>query len=215
MKNIDETLLKYIDDIDLDTVELTGDELQRIQNMVLEKSCIERKPKHVKYKWKLISGLLAACFVVIIGFGIVGQKWNTPPDNPQITNPLVSFNTIKEAKANLNDDMMYPHQLPKGYSLEHIWVIDEIILSLEYGMGDDVITFRVTTSDEEISGDYRTYDKEERITYNDTDIVLKSNNGKVYLATWQNFGQSFAISTSAGLSQEEIITIIKNVRNSE
>lgn len=211
MKNVDEKLLNYLDEMEVDTVELSKEELQRIHKMEVDKMETKKVVKP-KFKWKLASGLVAACLVVVVSASVgVSNLNNEVIQQPQLINPYVEYSDLDSVEEAMGYDIMVPHSLPDGYKQVNSTVIDNKLLSIDYTNDINTITYRTGQGSEDISGDYNSYTDEEIINVKDINVTLKGGAGKINIAIWENDGQTFSINAINGISENEITGIIESV----
>lgn len=126
-------------------------------------------------------------------------------------NPFTEYKTIDEAKKTLKFEAKLPSAVPSGYKLEYVSVMSDDFLNLTYKNGEKEITYRTAAGTEDISGDYNIYEKTEVIEAGGCAVTVKGNGEKYNLAVWNN-GDSYAISSSEGLSKDEIVKIAENIK---
>lgn len=86
------------------------------------------------------------------------------------------------------------------------------IAQIQYGSGEDGITFRKAMANEDISGDYTDYEYELVEADNDIQITLKGNQLGVYnLAIWTKENYSYSLSIPSGLDSDTLLSIIKAI----
>jgi len=209
MKNLNDKFLDYLDQMEADTVELSKEELQRIYKMEEEK-IMSKKIIKPKFKWKIASGLVAACLILTVSV-IVPNLNNDVSQQQQIINPCVNYSDLDSAKEAMGYDIMVPQSLPDGYKLINIAIISNNLLSIDYTNDTNEITYRTAKESGDISGVYNIYTDEKTINIKDINVTLKGDNGKINLAIWETDGQTFSINDRNGLSESEVIKIIESV----
>lgn len=215
MKNIDTNsnndLLDYLDDMEIDSVELSKDELQKIHKLELDK-INSTKVKRPLFKWKIASGLVAACFVIVLSISISAPKHNNNIyQPPKIVNPYIEYNDIESAEEILGYDVMIPTIIPEDYTISNIVIIDNKILSIDYENDSEKINYRTSEGNDEISGDFNNYENVNQIEIDNKNITLKGNDNKIHLISWNYDEQVFSIYSDQGLSQDQVINIIENI----
>ncbi|GMQ57012.1 hypothetical protein AN1V17_14060 [Vallitalea sediminicola] len=215
MKKIDTNsnndLLDYLDEMEIDSVELSKDELQKIHKLELDK-INSKKVVRPLFKWKIASGLVAACFVLVLSIGISTPKHNNNISQPtEIVNPYIEYNDIESAEEILGYDIMIPTIIPEDYTISNIVIIDNNILSINYETVSEKITYRTSKGNDEISGDFTNYEDVNQIEIDTKNITLKGNDNKIHLVSWNYDEQVFSIYSDQGLSQDQVINIIENI----
>ncbi|WP_273326305.1 DUF4367 domain-containing protein [Vallitalea guaymasensis] len=211
--NSTDNLLEYLDEMEIDSVELSKDELQKIHKLELEKI----KSKKVKvskrfFNWKISSGLVAACFVLVLSISISVPKIIEHIDQPtKIVNPYIEYNDVDTAIEELGYDAMVPTKMPEEYTISNVVIIDNTILSIDYETASEKINYRTSEKNEDISGDFTIYEDVKQIQIDNKDITIKGNHDKIHLVSWKHNNQSFSMYSNQGLSQKQVIGIIENI----
>lgn len=128
-----------------------------------------------------------------------------------IPNPFTEYKTIDEAKKVLKFEAKLPSAVPSGYKLEYVSVMSDDFLNLTYKNGEKEATYRTAVGTEDISGDYNVYEKTEAVEAGGSTVTIKGSGGTYNLAVW-NDGESYAISSSKGISKEELIKMAENIK---
>ena len=81
-----------------------------------------------------------------------------------------------------------------------------------YTADENDIMIRKVALKEDISGDYTTYDSEEKITVDDVEITVKGHGEIKYLATWINGEFSYSVQVSVGTDMESIMELVHTVK---
>lgn len=75
--------------------------------------------------------------------------------------------------------------------------------------GTAQVMFRKGTGDEDISGDYNTYGKEEALSVSGCTITLKGNDDGCSLATWTDGTYAYSISVASPISGEAFRSLLE------
>ncbi len=209
MNNISDGLLAYIDSLELNVLELNDQEINRIHQKAINK--VQHKKITKRYpRWKLASGLVAACLILLISINSLIDR-PCPVPNTNISNPQVEYSSVENAEQTLGYDALIPNEIPQGYTLAKIYVIDNNLLSIDYMKDSDVVNFRTAPGSEDVSGDFNHYELEKTVTIDQISILLKGNANSFNLAIWQTERYSFSILSSAGILENEMIKMIKSI----
>lgn len=101
-------------------------------------------------------------------------------------------------------------QLPFEVQQTEYTLIFGTLAQVEYiGAAGETLSIRAEQGTEDVSGDYSTYDSEQIITVGSTTVTLKSMENSVQLAIWQKDGISYAISSEPGLTQEQMLELVR------
>ncbi len=117
-------------------------------------------------------------------------------DNTQIPNPFVDCDTLADAAALADFDIIVPDSVD-GYEERAITAMENDMIQVLYLHGDDQVCIRKAVGDEECSGDYNAYSEEQTVTVGDKEVTMRGNNGKVMVAVWSEGGYSYSIGVYA------------------
>lgn len=208
MKKVDDKFLEYIENLEVDEVELSQEEIERIHKMELDKTRFV-KPVKSKIKWWQTAGI-AAVAILIISITLITQ--NSNQTDPLLLNPIVEYEDINSAEKAIGYDFSLPEYLPEGFSQQEIFIIDNEIVSIDYVSDTTNINYRTSQGSKDNSGDFTIYNNEKIIDIKGLNITIRGNDEKINLAIWQDNSQSFSISTKDGLLESEIIKIIESIK---
>ena len=133
----------------------------------------------------------------------------------QLPNPITDFDTIDQAEKVVGFAVQTPHSIPLGYSQSQIQTIAEKTVQIFYKNGENQILFRQARGNEDISGDYNVYEQEQKISIGDVSFLLKGNDNKVNLATWQEGDYTYSMMVTPienGLDIETFQKMISSVK---
>lgn len=135
------------------------------------------------------------------------------PDDAVLTgNPVQSFDSIGELKRALPFEANLPVNPPEGYLLGDKSILNGTLAQLTYEKGEeDALTYRAWQGEEDNSGDFRSYEKEETVTVNEAEIQLKSTAGIYFSAVWKESGITYALLSRTGFSKAEWLKVIQHV----
>jgi len=154
-------------------------------------------------------GLIMVSFVVLSLVGCNSAK------ETEVANPFIEYETIDEAIAHVDFDVKLPTNMPTGYELEDIRVIENELIELVYTKEDSKISYRQGKGTEDISGDYNTYDEVVTEEINDYEVTLSGKDSKINLAVWTDGTCSYAVNLNvgeAGMDQAIATSIVEGVQ---
>ena len=99
-----------------------------------------------------------------------------------------------------------------GFQRGGIQVLNNEMIQVFFGSGEDEILVRKAAGSADISGDYNVYAETGTLTAGQLEIAVKGSEGLVHVATWTDGGYSYAVDASAGLSEDALSTLIAAVR---
>lgn len=138
--------------------------------------------------------------------------------NVQIPNPFFTCNSLEEAAeiAGFSINLPAKEDLP-DWTNEIIYrATKENLLEIIYPEDDTFereIRLRKAISDkDDISGDFRSYDKECELIISEKTVNVKMNKDIIYIVTWEDGIYKYSARVSDGMKKEEcekIISVIK------
>ena len=94
-------------------------------------------------------------------------------------------------------------------STSYTWCWNEFA-QIVYEGDNNSLTYRKTTVDDDISGDYNQYDQVSDITIDGVNITVKGNKDLYNLAIWHTKDYSYSISLDEGLELETMSELLQN-----
>lgn len=137
----------------------------------------------------------------------------TQTDNTQIPNPWTDYDSLDEAIATAGFDCTIPDTIG-GCSEKAFRVLDadgETMLEVIYADGEtEIARVRKAPGTEDISGDYNAYDEQD-VAVGDVTVTMKSADGLVKLAIWQDGGYTYTVSMEAGISADAMAELVSQI----
>lgn len=127
-----------------------------------------------------------------------------------ISNPFQQCKTLKEAEKIAGFKIKVPQNIKK-YKNTYIFAIKNDLIQLDYTSKKNEITIRKAIGKSDISGDYREFSQIKMIKLKNVEITLKGNKDLINVAIWEKNNFSFSISSSLGLTYNEIKKIIQSL----
>lgn len=214
----------------MEKITVTPQMEERILRNVLSKKESATETKKQPYpKWIKPVGTIAACFVIVIGAMAIRPmlmnnnrgnhqiQISRVPGNPggqQVThpNPIADIKGIDELKKTVAFELFVPQKLPNGYKIDNVSLISGKLVQIIYSDGSNNITYRVAKGHEDISGDYKSYEKSDSVKMGGSVITLKGGKSLINLATWIKDDCSYSLSFSTGIEKEVVVSIIENMK---
>jgi hypothetical protein len=128
-----------------------------------------------------------------------------------LTNALVSYLSVDEAKASLGFSPKTPTYLPSGYDLKYIYVISSSVLEIDYSYGSYILAFRSSVGSGDISGDSTTYSSTSTITVGSVTVTTKSNGSGIGLALWTSGDLAYSLVSGQGISTTDLTLLITSL----
>lgn len=170
--------------------------------------------------------LILAC--ILVGCGLTGKPSSSSGSSSATSDsgssssasvgmptPFTNYPNLEEAHEAMEIDFKAPGTMPEGFMPDSfsVWN-DKSIAQIIYMNGEDQITYRVspTLAPSEITGDHTEYPSQKDITVEDTQVSCKGNDeDAVLVATWQEDGLTYSISSNIPLTTSQLETIIKSI----
>lgn len=131
----------------------------------------------------------------------------------QIANPFTSCDTVEEAIETVGFPFSAPQSLPGGFHQSAISVMrDGSLAQVIYKKGDSEITYRISKTTGDISGDYNQYQTSEVTVIDGISINIRHNNGTVYVAYFENEGVNHCLNMRDGSSLDEINALVMSIK---
>lgn len=135
-------------------------------------------------------------------------------DSTQTPNPFTEYKTLEEASKASGIAFTVPEKLPAGYSADYVSAIKGELIQISYkNAKDSEILLRKGTGTDDISGDYNSYKTSEKVKINGHEVTLKGNDGKVFVAVWNDGTNSYAIDmTGTGLDKSTVTDMVSAIK---
>ena len=201
----------------MEHIEVTPEMRQRIlENLTKAEEKTARKA--VRFvPWKQVLSLAACAAVLLVGLKALprgNELGSTPPAESGVTagNPIEEYASLEALSAAAGFEVKQPGDLPfevqeTTYSL----VFGELAQVEQTGPAGESVLYRISQEEGDNSGDYNTYSREEQLTFGGVTVTLKGGEDGWHLAIWQADGFSYSLSSSAGLTTEQMQAMIETV----
>lgn len=197
----------------LEKIKMTKEMENRIMKNLKESNVNQSNiRKKFKFKWLKPVALTVGCCAIVASSIFIYPKLQNNNNDVQLVNPTKDVSSINELKTNLPFELKIPTKLPKEYTLDSTSIISSTLAQIEYTSKNDSITFRMTPGNEDISGDYNNYSKENKITVDGIEVTIRGDDRLYKVITWNNDNFSYSITSTAGLSEDIIHEIIRNIK---
>lgn len=133
-------------------------------------------------------------------------------ENVQIPNPFIDCDTLQDAASIAGFEVIVPASIA-GYNQDCIQAIDKDMIQVFYvDDAENVILIRKAVGSEDISGDYNTYTQEDTTTVGDMEVMMKGNDGLIYLAVWTNGDYTYSVSVHSGITHTSMADLIAEIQ---
>lgn len=124
-----------------------------------------------------------------------------------LPNPIVEYQTLEEVQAACGFVFKIP-ELPEGYKAERIMIIAGDTVSINYVKDGQVINFRTSQRDEDISGVYNEYGYTESFE----NAQIKGTGEYVNIALLKAGGVTYSLFSEKGLTRDEIVETLQSLK---
>ncbi len=128
-----------------------------------------------------------------------------------IANPFVEVSSLEEAARGAGFEMEAPEEV-EGFEGKRISYIKGTLIQVVYGPEDRELLIRKGVGEDDISGDYEVYEKEEEMTAGGRTLLTKANADGIYTVTWTEGGCAFALSCDSPMTEEMVKALAEEVR---
>ena len=206
MKNRYDKVMEYI--------EVTPAMHDRIMKRLCNEDFTQKQSKviHLKNYRKFAS--IAACFMVLLVSSVLIYN-NTNIFNQhsptQIVSSIEECSSIDELSNTVGFEVHQVQTLP--FNVEQTQYVSywEKIAQIMYSGEGNTLAFRMSAGSEDNSGDPGEYSNKQTISIGNIVVTLKGQGEMYKLAIWQTKGYSYSLNISNGISQEEMVKIVKSV----
>ena len=133
-------------------------------------------------------------------------------DSQQIPNPFADCDTLDDAAKLAGFTLELPEALDAKGERTIQAIENELISVLYSGEGDAEVLVRKGAGEEDVSGDYNTYENETTAEVDGAVVTLRGNGELVNLATWVRDGHAFSLYISAGAEAQEFTDLIAGIK---
>lgn len=189
--------------------------LQNVQAQSMQGQTGEEPVRKTSYSFRRYAPI-AACLLVVISLAIVLPKvWQpmegTPGGMTQVGNPMTEYASLQELEIAVGFEVNEIASLPFEMTQELYIAYDDEIAEIQYIGTDMEITYRKAAGVTDISGDYNEYDREETISVNGTEVLLKGYADSDSLAIWTQGEYSYALRLDPGADRETVRNLLQAI----
>jgi hypothetical protein len=209
------TLDKKYDEV-MEHLEVTSEMRQRILGNIQKIDITANKSAKV-IPFSVIKGFVAAAaclLIVLTGTLMLSDFLNRdqaqPGPDTLIPNPVTAAASADELSGLVGFEVTDLADLPfEPDSIDYSAIAD--LAQIQYRTGDQTVVYRKGIGNEDVSGDFNSYEQTETVDVNGVEIKISGSNEVCNLATWTNDGFSYSISFSEGIKNTDLLEIIAGV----
>lgn len=131
----------------------------------------------------------------------------------EIPTPFIEVNNLEEAIKETGFDITVPNDINGTSPSLFLVYNDEFnMIEVRYENGKDITYIRKNKGIEEnLSGNYNTYDNVYTVSINKNEIHLRANDELVFVGEWNKDGYSYSLSTSTGFNEEAFLALVSSI----
>lgn len=140
---------------------------------------------------------------------------SSPEENSsssQTPNPFADCETKEEAEELAGFSLTIPESLEQEGSTEAYRAMKDSMLEVLVSGEEDQIRIRKGAGEEDISGDYTAYEKEDTVEIGERKVTVKGDETLVYLAVWQEGEYSYSVSSENGMALEDMTQLVEGIQ---
>lgn len=197
----------------MEHIEVTSEMRSRILANIENMDFAEKKQtKIVRFRNIKRFAALAACLAVMLVGALTLPNLNIFNEPPVLgNNDIVEVSSVEELSKTVGFEVGEPGNLPFesesvvytaywGGMAEIIYTNDEQTAAFRKGIGDD-----------DVSGDYNSYELTNEISVDGINAALKGSGETYTLAIWTDGGFSYSLSLSEGVGEAEWIVMLQTM----
>lgn len=201
----------------MNKISVTPEMHQRILNNL--PPAVSRRKKILRFSRIARGCSVAACIALILAtvmmFSDITIKTPDQTNDPgeeltQAVNGMEECTSLDELSAKVNFPVAELNGLP--FSPQEVTYLSlwNNLAEIDYAGTENTITFRKSKENGDNSGDCNEYETTETLNINGISITVKGNSQTFSLAIWQNGEYSYSISMTAGITREQMISLLEN-----
>ncbi|MGG0812862.1 hypothetical protein ABE142_09295 [Paenibacillus alvei] len=169
---------------------------------------------------KRVTYVAVCCLFLLIGTLVTTHYYHQDDTVPNVQGPgpvLVSpgikeYSSLQELVAGIGFEVNGIGDIPFEVEDTSYLSIGVETAQIRYSGVNNSLTFRISPGTNDNSGNYEEYGDANIIQIGNEQVTIKGNQGKYELAIWNSHGFSYSLSLKKGVSEEELLSMIKSVR---
>lgn len=134
-------------------------------------------------------------------------------ESNQIPDPFSECESLEEAKALAGFEFAI-FEAPEECDRRVIHVLEgqQMTEVIDYDGEDGVFRTRKAKGSGDISGDYTSYETENRAEVGEISVTMKGSGELIYVAVWTQGDYTYSVSSESGVSQETMRELVQSVK---
>jgi hypothetical protein len=198
----------------MERIEVTDAMHDRVMRRVAEHEAAKRTRRRNR-RVSAVAGL-AAVLAIFVGVKMTqpavvpGDQGALSSQNPSAVHDQQTFASAEELSAAVGFEVPEIVSLPfdKAESIEYSR-IGAGLAQVVYSYGDSELTFRKAPGEDDISGDYNVYEKEETVDVDGAAVTLKGDGKGCCLAVWTDGEYSYSLMTNGNILESAMVQMVR------
>ena len=157
------------------------------------------------------------CVLALAGCG--SAKENAADETPEssadteIAVPFHEADSEEEAEKEAGFVISVPETVNGAVSRKFIVFNDHTLIDVRYldAEGNEVLSVRKCTEQENVSGDYNEYAEEKTVVSGSVTVTAKENDGTVYTAEWNDGTYGYSLHSDAGMDEDTLVSLVSEI----
>lgn len=195
-------------------INVTPEMHDRIMKNIRETD-FQTEPKRIIFfsHYKKYLSIAACLMVCIAGMLFVPNLINVDQEPPvQVVPDITTYSSKDELAAHVDFEVKEVHDIPFKVEQVEYTAYGKTMAQISYQGDENRMTFRMSTMDGDISGDYTQYEEEKNYALDGYNIALSGNNGRYELAVWRDGEFSYALQMDIGVAEDTMLQMIQSVK---
>ncbi|MGG4396369.1 hypothetical protein ABEX25_18860 [Paenibacillus thiaminolyticus] len=180
----------------------------------------EKRSRRLLNHTKRVTYVAACCLILLTGTLVTTYYYhqddtvpNVQGPGPELASPGINeYSSLQELVAGIGFEVTGIGEIPFEVENTSYLSLGVETAQIRYSGANNSLTFRISPGTNDNSGNYEEYGDANIIQIGNEQVTIKGNQGKYELATWNSHGFSYSLSLKKGVSEEELLSMIKSVR---
>ena len=155
---------------------------------------------------------VSLAMLLILCLAACGSNSNGKSSHEKEKEKQTEKETKEEAEELAGFSLTIPERLEQEGSTEAYRAMKDSMLEVLVSGEEDQIRIRKGAGEEDISGDYTVYEKEDTVEIGGRKVTVKGDETLVYLAVWQEGEYSYSVSSENGMALEDMTQLVEGIQ---
>jgi hypothetical protein len=198
----------------MNNIEVTIEMRDRILNNINQLDLNKISNNVVSFnKYKKYLSIAACLAILLVGSVAIHNTMNFMKNPEEQTIPeIVEYSSLNELSEAIGFSVKEVQNVP--FEVEKVlynayW---KELGEIQYIGENNTLTIRVSTFNEDISGDYSVYSDTKNITISGHSVTIKGDDNKYSLAVWESNGISYSMNFDQSVPEQVMVTTINSLQ---